>query len=101
MVYLYELYEQYCWQGDDCPGEGEGKGEGEEGGFEEGEVEDDEEGDQLNLSSNQLDLNWSFDKATKKRGALFSEPIEKMTIAMKELFNIFGWEQHLNWLIVL
>ena len=29
-------------------------------------------------------------KAPKKRGALFSEPIEKMTIAMKELFNIFG-----------
>ena len=44
----------------DCPGEGEGKGEGEEGGFEEGEVEDDEEGDQLNLSGNQLDTKFKF-----------------------------------------
>jgi len=35
-------------------------------------------------------------KAAKKRGALFSEPIEKMTIAMKELFNIFGSQPSLN-----
>ena len=73
MVYLYELYEQSCWQGDDCPGEGEGKGEGEEGGFEEGEVEDDEEGDQLNLSGNQLDLNLnvSFEKGGQKAWSTF------------------------------
>jgi len=35
-------------------------------------------------------------KVAKKRGALFSEPIEKMTIAMKELFNIFGSQPSLN-----
>ena len=59
----------------DCPGEGEGKGEGEEGGFEEGEVEDDEEGDQLNLSGHQLDLtlnlNFSFEKGGQKAWSTF------------------------------
>jgi len=35
-------------------------------------------------------------KVPKKRGPLFSEKIEKLTIAMKELFNIFGPQPSLN-----